>query len=175
MNIDISNYDPLAGSSYVSLPPKLKHSMNGIINLKNEDNECFKWCHVRFINPQNKDADRIKKQDKETAKTLDYGGINFPLKARDYEIVEERFNINVNAFGYDNRVFTLYASKNLDEQVLNVLLISNGEKSYYVFIKDFNRLMYSKTKHKDKKHFCMVVYKILVPKKYWINIKNNVY
>ena len=26
---------------------------------------------------------------------------------------------------------------------------------HYVFIKDFNRLMYSKTEHKNKKHFCM--------------------
>ena len=42
--------------------------MKGLINLKNKDNGCFIWCHIRFINPQNKDADRIKKQDKEIAK-----------------------------------------------------------------------------------------------------------
>ena len=79
------------------------------------------------------------------------------MKARDYEIVEERFNINVNVFGYENRVFSLYVSKKSNEQVLNVLLISNEEKSHYVFIKDFNRLMYSevKTKNQHKKHFCM--------------------
>ena len=87
--------------------------------------------------------------------SLAFTGTNFPMKARDYEIVEERFNINVNVFGYENRVFPLYVSKKSNEQVLNVLLISNGEKSHYVFIKDFNRLMYSKTKHKDRKHFCM--------------------
>ena len=34
------------------------------------------------------------------------------MKARDYEIVEERFNINVNVFGYKNKVFLLYVSKN---------------------------------------------------------------
>ena len=77
------------------------------------------------------------------------------MKARDYEIVEERFTINVNVFGYGNRVFPLYGSKNSSEQVLNVLLISNEEKSHSVFMKDFNRLMYSKKKHKDRKHFCM--------------------
>ena len=79
------------------------------------------------------------------------------MKARDYEIIEERFNINVNVFGYENRVFPLYVSKKSNEQVLNVLLISNEEKSHYVFIKDFNRLMCStvKTKNDHKKHFCM--------------------
>ena len=29
------------------------------------------------------------------------------MKARDYEIIEERFNINVNLFGYENRAFPL--------------------------------------------------------------------
>ena len=153
--INISNYDPLVGSSYILLPPELNNPMKGLINIKNKDTECFKWCHTRFINPTNSHPERINKQDKKIASTLDYRGINFPMKARDYEIIEERFNINVNVFGYENRVFPLYVSKKSNEQVLNVLLISNEEKSHYVFIKDFNRLMYSRTKHKDRKHFCM--------------------
>ena len=98
--------------------------MKGLINLKNNDDECFKWCHVRFIIPQNKDPDRTKKQDKTQLK-LDYKGIKFPLKTRDYEIVEERFNINVNVYSYENRVQPLYASKKSNEEELNVLLISN--------------------------------------------------
>ena len=100
IHIDIANYDPLAGSSYIPLPLRLKNSMKGLINLKNKDTECFKWCHIRFINPQNKNPERIKPEDKKIAETLDYRGINFPMKARDYEIVEERFNINVNVLGY---------------------------------------------------------------------------
>ena len=130
--------------------------MKGLIILKNKDIKCYKWFHVRFINPQSKNSDRINKQDKQIAEALDYKGINFPMKARDYEIVEEIFNINVNVFGYENKVFPLYDSKKKsNEQVLNVLLKSNEEKSHYVFIKDFNRLMYSKPKNKDKTHFCM--------------------
>ena len=123
--------------------------MKGLINLKDKDNECFKCCHVRFIDPQTKNPKRIKKQDKKVAETIDYRGINFPVKARDYELVEE------SAFGYENKVFTLYVSKKCNEQELNVLLISNEEKSHYIFIKDFNRLMYSevKTKNQHKKHF----------------------
>ena len=60
------------------------------------------------------------------------------MKVTDYEIIEERFNINVNTFGYENRVFPLYVSKKVNEQVLNVLLIKNGNNvSHYVLIKDF--------------------------------------
>ena len=64
------------------------------------------------------------------------------MKARNYEIVEERSNINVNVSGYENRVFPLYVTNKSNEQVLNVLLISNDGKSHYVYVKDFNRLMY---------------------------------
>ena len=76
------------------------------------------------------------------------------MKARDSEIIEERFNVNVNVFENGDKIFPLYVSKKFNEQELNIL-ISNREKSHNVLIKDFNRLMYSKTKHKGRKHFCM--------------------
>ena len=89
INIDIANYDPLAGISYIPLPLELNNPKKGLINIKNENDESFKWSHIRFIiNPKDKHPERIKKQDKEIAKTLDSRGINFPMKARDYEIVE---------------------------------------------------------------------------------------
>ena len=46
------------------------------------------------------------------------------MKTCDYEIIEERFEINVNVFGYENKVFRLCLKK-INEQVFNVLLISN--------------------------------------------------
>ena len=49
--------------------------------------------------------------------------VSIPMKTRDYETIEERFNINVNVSGYENRVFPLYVSKKFNKQVLNVLLI----------------------------------------------------
>ena len=59
--IDVANCDPLAGSSYILLPPELNNPKKGLIKLKNNDNECFKWCHVRFLNLQDKHTERIKK------------------------------------------------------------------------------------------------------------------
>ena len=37
---------------------------------------------------------------------------------------------------------------------MDFLLISNENKSHYVYIKDFNRFMCNKTKNKNKKYFC---------------------
>ena len=37
---------------------------------------------------------------------------------------------------------------------MNLLLVTNENKSHYVCIKDFNRFMFHKTKNKNKKYFC---------------------
>ena len=113
------------------------------------------WCHVRLINLTNSHQERINKQDRKIAANLNYSDIMFPLEFNDYEKIEDRFQMQVNVFGYENKVYLLYISKKSYNQTLNLLLITEKDKSHYVFIKDFNRLMFSKTKHKDKKHFCM--------------------
>ena len=48
--INVANYEPLLGGSYVLLPNALNNSMTGLINLKNKDHKCLMWCHVRLIN-----------------------------------------------------------------------------------------------------------------------------
>ena len=48
--VNISKYSPLIGSSFVELPSELKNSKKGLINIKNNDNKYFLWCHVRHLN-----------------------------------------------------------------------------------------------------------------------------
>ena len=62
--INVTTYQPLHGSSYLELPAKFRNSKKGLINVKNKDNKCFTWCHIRHLNPQKKDPQRIKKEDK---------------------------------------------------------------------------------------------------------------
>ena len=64
MYINVANYEPLSGSSYIPLPKALNNSMKGLINLKNKDNKCFMWYHVRLINPTISHPERINKRDK---------------------------------------------------------------------------------------------------------------
>ena len=50
--INISKYNSLAGNSYIKLPKEFNHSIKGIINIQNIDNnECFKWSIVKYLNP----------------------------------------------------------------------------------------------------------------------------
>ena len=48
--VNISAYSPLIGSTYTELPSGLKNSKKGLINIKDNDNECFLWCHIRHLN-----------------------------------------------------------------------------------------------------------------------------
>ena len=88
--LNIIAYTPLRGSSYIPLLKELQNSMLGLINPKNlDDNECFRWCHVRKLNPQKKDPQRIKLTDKESIKKLDYSGVTFPVSYKDYNKIEK--------------------------------------------------------------------------------------
>ena len=109
--INLANYEPLSGSSCTPLPKVLNKSMKGLINLKNKDHKCFMWCHVRLINPHNRNAERTNKQDKKIAANLNYSDIVFPLDINDYEKIEDRIQMQVNVFGNENKVYPLYISK----------------------------------------------------------------
>ena len=80
--ISVTLYKPLNGSSYIELPTELRNSKKGLINMKKEDEECFRWCHIRHLNPQTKYPERIKKEDKKMINELNYDGINFPLSQK---------------------------------------------------------------------------------------------
>ena len=154
--LNVTLYKPLNGSSYIKLPAKLGNSRKGLINLKNEDNECFRWCHIRHLNPQMKDPQRINKDDKKKVNELNYDGVEFPVSQRHYNKVEKQNSIRINVFVYeDGQPFPINISKETFEDEMNLLLITKDEKKHYVLIKDFNAFMYNQSKHKERKHFCM--------------------
>ena len=51
-------------------------------------------------------------------------------------------------------LYPVYLSDQKFIDSIDLLLISNEFKSHYVYIKDFDRFMFNKTKYKDKKYFC---------------------
>ena len=154
--INIVKYQPLKGSSYIELPTELRNSAKGLINLQNKDNECFRWCHIRHLNPQEKYPQRIKKSDKEYVDKLDYSGIEFPVTIKQINKIEKNNEININVFCYEEKQpYPIYISKEKFEDHMELLLITKDENKHYVLIKDFNKFMYQQTKHKERKHFCM--------------------
>ena len=101
-----------------------------------------------------KNPQRITKRDREVFKKLNYQGVNFPVSKKDDGRIEILNKICVNVFCYENKtVYPVYLSDRRFNDWLDLLLISSGFTSHYVYIKDFNRFMFNKTKHKGKKYF----------------------
>ena len=172
--INIVKYLPLRGNSYLQLPVELRNSKKGLINIKNEDDKCFLWSHNRHLNPLKIHPERITQSDKELAKKLHYSGITFPVTINQIAQIERQNEININVFGYNSEtksVFPIRLSRehyhdhmellyiegevDIKKREGNVIKVIPVQKKHYVYIKDFNSLMYSFTKMKCRKHFCM--------------------
>ena len=137
--INVTLYKPLNGSSYIELPMELRNPKKGLINIKNKDDKCFRWCHIRHSNPQIEHPERIKKGDKQMINELNYDGIAFPVMQKQYNKIETQNNICINVFGYENgQPFPIHISKETFKDQMNLLLITKDEKKHYVLIKDFN-------------------------------------
>ena len=69
-------------------------------------------------------------------------------------------------FGYKNRlIFPIHVSDKKFENSIDLLHVTDGDKSHYVYIKDFNRFMfYKKKKITIKNTSVRVVYGVLVVK-----------
>ena len=106
----------------MDLPVELKSPRKGLINIKNKDEKCFLWCHVRHINPSKEHPERIKKTDKKVTEKLDYDGIEFPVQEKDFNKIEVKNSICINVFGYKNGlVFPIYVSDSIDFLLLTNL------------------------------------------------------
>ena len=109
-----------------------------MINIKSKDNECFRWCHIRHLNPQRKNPQRIKKDDKHYIGGLDYTNIEFPVSQKQYNKIEKQNSIRINVFGYrKGQPYPIHISEEKFKDQMNLLLITKDEKRHYVLIRDF--------------------------------------
>ena len=67
----------------------------------------------------------------------------------------ESFQLEFSTENYHDHIELLYTE---EEQTAKDQTVKN----HYVYIKDFNRIMYHFTKHKERKHFVCIVNQILV-------------
>ena len=109
--VNIFAYSPLIGSTYIELPSGLKNSKKGLINIKNNDNKCVLWCHIRHLNLVEKNHQRITKTDKEMINKLNYEGIKFPVSKKDCCKIERQNNIYLDVFCYESGLtYPIYVS-----------------------------------------------------------------
>ena len=74
---------PLGGSSYITLS-KFLATKKAIINIKNDDDECFKWVITRALNPVEKNSESIDKKLRKKSEVLNWDGLKFPVNLSDF-------------------------------------------------------------------------------------------
>ena len=95
------------------------------------------------------------KADKNMLSDRNYDGIQLPVSKADYSKIDKKNNICINVFCFENNLFCpVHISDQKFTDCLNLLLITDYNKSHYVYIKDFNRYIFNKLINKNKKHFC---------------------
>ena len=157
LDVHFTDFQPFRGSTFLPPPRKIK-TKKAVINMKNDDDQCFKWSVTRSLNPVDFHPERITKELKDQSERLDWSGLKFPVKL-DHIVIFEKFNpsISINVFGFEDRVvYPLRLSKSKNEQTINLLLISDGEKQHYCLIKSLSRLLSSQVSgHKESNSFCL--------------------
>ena len=153
-------YDPLRASKYIPLPKKIKDK-KAVINIKNNDDNCFMWCVARAISPTEHNAHRVDKKLKEAAKTLNMNGIRAPTPIEDiYKFENQNPDFSIVVLGlnkYDN-IIVLKDSKYTIERknfVLLLLIKDKDKNTHYTLVNDDSRLLSDQlSKHKHKKFIC---------------------
>ncbi|XP_065654946.1 uncharacterized protein LOC136081548 [Hydra vulgaris] len=127
MDINIIEYNPFKAKSYIPLDKNLA-TKKAIINIKNEDNQCFKWCVTKALNPTDENSERVDKELKNQAEKINWDKIEFPVSLNQITQFEKNNqDISVNVYGSKNsEVHILHISKDNDRKhLIDLLLISN--------------------------------------------------
>ena len=147
LELIITKFKPLEGKGYTPLPFVLK-AKKAIINMKNKDDQCFKWAVTRALNAVEDNPLRVTDKLREQAQTYNWDATKFPTKVKDIHLWEVDNDVNVNVFGFDEdkkKVYTIklgYFNERRDESVSRtpISLFLNGENHYCV-ISDLSRLV----------------------------------
>ena len=86
LEIHTADYNPMRGSSYIPLPDWIIRK-RAIVNILNNDEKCFLWCVLRYLNPKDKNDTRLTDL-KKYENTLNTKGIKFPIKLKDIKKFE---------------------------------------------------------------------------------------
>jgi hypothetical protein len=123
LEIHIGEFQPLRGKKHEPLPKSLT-SKKAIINMKNDDDECFKWAVTSALNPTDTHPERISGKLKEKSKEMNWEGIPFPTPLSDIRKFEENNNTGVNVFSADEslKVYPLqiYIRENRSNKTLSM-------------------------------------------------------
>ena len=152
--INVAQYEPLRGGSYMVLPTKLKNK-KAILNIQNRDNECLRWAiRAALFQPR---GDMRRTSSYPTEDGLNFTGIDFPTAVSQIDRLERQsLNLAINMFGWENGQVVVYriSEKGGETPRINLMLTKQGENTQYSLVKRLSALLFDQSKNSNGKHFC---------------------
>lgn len=161
IEMNVNKYTPLRGSSYIPLPRDILLK-KAVINVRNNDNQCFKWALLSALFPVEKNSDRVTSYSRHSNK-IKFGNVSFPVQLKDIKKIELLNNISINVFGLEFNeiskkhtiVGPLHFTKSRKSTHINLLYINEGANGHYCYIKNLSRLVSKQVKKSDGAiHIC---------------------
>ena len=160
--LEMVDYQPLGGSTYIELPKDV-YDTKSIVNIKNEDQECFKWSILAALHPADHNPQRISHYEP-YSEELNFTGIEFPVtvdQIRKFEKLNPTISVTVLGIeeaekkGQDpSKVFPLRVPDEQRENHIVLLYWSQEELTHYAWVKNLNRLLSHTKTHGQQTHFC---------------------
>ena len=154
--INVAQYQPLRGGSYMALPTKLKNK-RAILNIQNRDNECLRWSLRAASFPAPRVRNPIRPSSYPTEDRLNFTGIDFPTPVSQIDRLErQNSNLAINAFGWENGQVVVHriSEKGGETPRINLMLTKQGENTHYSLVKRLSALLFDQSKNSNSKHFC---------------------
>jgi hypothetical protein len=150
--IRIGQYRPMTGSSYIPTPKALA-TKRALINVFNQDDMCFAWAVLSALHSPKYHAQKVFNYRKHL-NSIDLTGIKFPTPINQvgrFEKNNPTLSINVYVLGKDEKeIIPKYVTKcGKRQKHIDLLLLTSGDKSHYVWIKNMSALICRRSKHKS--------------------------
>ena len=146
IDLKIREYKPLPGSSYIETP-KWISVKKATVNIKNEDQKCFKYCMLyhKHKNEIKCHPERLYHYKKwENSDEFNFDGIKFPVEVNDLKKFCKQNDISLNLYITSDKEIIPYltcAKYERKQEHINLLLLKDDEKSHYIYIKDLSKLV----------------------------------
>ena len=159
LDVNFHQLNLTRGSSYIPLPDWIARK-KAIINLQNEDKECFRWAVITALEWTDiKSHPERMSNLRKFPDNYDWSGLKFPVSIKDIGAFETKNNVSVNVLAVEGRDIYIrrkpQAKPAESNREINLLLISEDGRQHYTAIKSLSRLLASKnSKHHGRQHFC---------------------
>ena len=139
LDVNFVRWKPLGGSAWIPLPEKLAQK-KAIVNMKNKDDFCFKWCVTRAANMVENHPERITEDLREQAEKFDWTDCKFPMPLEKIKFFEKRNNLSINVYEWNGHASPLIVTKEEKPFHIDLVFLTKGtDQAHFALVKNFSR------------------------------------